>query len=287
MKLTTAVIMASGYGTRMLPVTAAVQKELLPLLNRPVIDYVVADCVAAGISRILFVVRPGSHGLQDYYQGVADLEDHLQRFNKTEALELLKGTHSQAQFEFIEQPVSAGYGTAVPLRVARPHLPKDEAVAICYGDDFIYHADGTSELASLAAAFNSYPTAAGAVSGLERPEEELSRYGVLKTKRVGERELLEDLVEKPAPGHAPSNLINLGKYIATPTLLDYVEELTPDKTSGELYLTDAVLATAKEHAVVVHHSQGQHLDTGNQASWLKANLVLAQASPALRSIVKS
>jgi UTP--glucose-1-phosphate uridylyltransferase len=114
MKPTTAVIFAAGIGTRMLPVTSAVQKELLPILNRPVVDYTVEDCLKAGITRFIFVIRPGATGLKDYYLGNEQLEAGLKRLGKTEALKLLDRIHTKATFEFVEQPESAGYGTAIP-----------------------------------------------------------------------------------------------------------------------------------------------------------------------------
>jgi UTP--glucose-1-phosphate uridylyltransferase len=283
MNVTTAIIFASGFGTRMLPITAAVQKELLPVLNRPVIDYVVDDCVRGGIKRIIFVVRPGTHALQDYYLGSPSLEQHLERFGKAEAIKLLKSVHHQAVFEFIEQPADAGYGTAVPVRVVRPHLGPDEAVVVCGGDDFLFHADGTSEIGNLIKAFQS-TDAAGAVTVLERPDSELHRYGVVQTRPSQDSLLLEDLIEKPSPGTAPSNLINIGKYVMTPQMLDYVDQLERDTKSGEYYLTDAVLACAKKYPVVVHPAGGQHLDAGNMAGWIEANRVVGEASqPAIKN----
>jgi UTP--glucose-1-phosphate uridylyltransferase len=276
MKVTTAVIMASGFGTRMLPATAAVQKELLPILNRPVIDYVVSDCVAAGIHRIVFVVQAGSHSLQDLYVGRPELDAHLQRYGKTAELNHLRHMRQQAVFEFVEQPLDAGYGTAMPVRTVRPHLPAGEAVLVCNGDDLMYHANGQSEAAHLIATFLA-GHAVGALSGLAMPNEALSRYGVLQTRQTDSRELLTGIVEKPAAGAAPTNLVNLGKYVMTPTMLEFVDNLAADQASGEYLLTDAVVAAAKQHAVAVHRSRGRHLDTGNLASWLEANQVMAQS----------
>jgi UTP-glucose-1-phosphate uridylyltransferase len=146
MKPTTAVIFAAGTGTRMLPVTSAVQKELLPIVNRPVIDYVVSDLVAAGVKRIIFVTRPGARGLQDYYVGNDQLKRALERLGKTEALAQLDKIHREATFEFIEQPENAGYGTAIPLQIALPTLSANETIIACGGDDFVWHSDGSSEM---------------------------------------------------------------------------------------------------------------------------------------------
>lgn len=281
MNVSTALIMVSGYGSRMLPVTAAVQKELLPILDRPVVDYVVADCVAAGITRIIFVVRPDS-AFHKLYVANPPLENHLKRFNKTEALDRLQAMHSQANFEFVNQPENeADYGSAVPVRIALPHFSPDEAVLVCGGDDFVWHSDpAKSEIKDFVATFRR-SQAAGALITLERPASELFRYGVLKLRQVGEYQYLEDLVEKPTPSQAPSNLINISKYILTPTILTYIRHLKANPISQEFYLTDAVLAAAKAHPIVVHQATGEYLDTGNVANWLHANITVAKSRPEL------
>lgn len=284
MNVTTAVIFASGGGSRMLPVTAAVQKELLPILNRPVIDYLVSDLIEAGITHIIFVIRPDSHGLQDYYTGNAALERQLVRLGKQDSLEYLEGIHARATFSFVEQPENAGYGTAVPMKVAIKHLPKDEAVFVASGDDFIWRADGRSDIADLIATFQA-SQAQGAVTAMAKPTAELSKYGVLANRAQGNFQYLEDIVEKPEAGEAPSNLINISKYIFTPQMLPYVKKIKPDPKSGELYITDAVQNAAKDMPIVVHETTGTYLDAGNTANWLKANLVVAGANPDLAKVI--
>jgi UTP--glucose-1-phosphate uridylyltransferase len=273
MKVTTAIITAAGYGSRMLPVTAAVQKELLPILDRPVIDYVVADCVAAGVTKIIFIISPGSHGLQDYYVGNAGLQAHLKRFGKTAALEKLEAVHSQATFNFVEQPETAGYGTAVPLNVAAPHLPKGEAFVFSNGDIFTWNKDGYSDTAGLVAAFER-TDAIGAIAVLPKPEKELHRYGTIGLQRREGNEYLTDFVEQPGPGQAPSNLINLSNYVFSPEILPYVKAVKPGET-GESRVTDAVLAAAQVKPFVVYRAKGQFLDAGNLKGWLEANIAIA------------
>lgn len=269
--VTTAIIMAGGYGSRMMPVTAAVQKELLPLGNRPIIDYVVNDCVGAGITRIIFTVRPGSHGLQDYFLGNDELDDALRRLGKAKILAQLKAIRHQATFEFVEQPASAGYGSAIPIQVAAPHLPRGESVIVCSGDDVIWHRDGAPETAAL---LQTHQAAGGigTLTALKKPSSELSQYGVLSLKHHNGHNYLKDFVEKPAPGTEPSNLINLSKYVVTPDLLPYIMEVTPDKKSGEYFITDAILNASRDRPIAVHQATGTYLDTGNPISWLQANL---------------
>jgi UTP--glucose-1-phosphate uridylyltransferase len=276
MKPTTAVIFAAGVGTRMLPITAAVQKELLPILNRPVIDYTVADCVAAGITRIIFVIRPGQNGLKDYYLGNEQLTGSLERLGKSKALKLLENIRKQADFEFIEQPEAAGYGTAVPLQVALPLLDPKEPVLVCGGDDFIWHADGTSEMQLF---INTFVNSGGegAVMSAQLDEDQLQHYGVLSTFKRRGTEYLRDIIEKPAPGMAPSRSVNLAKYIISGSLFNFVKEINPRMDVSESYLTDALTAAASEHEIVVHRVTGTHLDTGNPAAWLNANEIVASA----------
>lgn len=285
MNVTTAVIFASGGGTRMLPVTASVQKELLPILNRPVIDYLVSDLISAGITHIIFVIRPDSHGMQDYYTGNAALQRSLERLGKKQALRDLEVIHQRATFSFVEQPENAGYGTAVPLKVALPHLPEDEAVFVAGGDDFIWRTDGKSDSAELIQKFSASGAAAAVTAMACRPED-LHRYGVLANRREGEYEYLEQIVEKPAPGEAPSNLINISKYIVSPQLYPYLEKVTPDPKSGELYITDAIQMAAADLPIVVHETDGIYLDSGNTGNWLKANLVVAGSDPELAKVIQ-
>ncbi len=274
MKPTTAVIFAAGTGTRMLPITAVIQKEMLPILNRPVIDYIVSDLVTAGIKRIIFVIRPGQLSLRQFYQGNPGFELALQRQNKVKSLELLDSVHHQAVFEFVEQPPDAGYGTAIPLITALPLLDPAEPVIVCGGDDFVWRADGGSEFADFIDTFQA-SGGESAIMSLELPTDQLSQYGVMSIENRGAYQYLTDIIEKPAAGSAPTNLVNISKYILSGTLREYVKDVKPQPDSKEYYILDAILAGAKAHGVVVHTVSGEYLDTGNPANWLKANQVVA------------
>jgi len=277
MKPTTAVIFAAGTGSRMLPLTAAVQKELLPIGNRPVVDYIVSDLVAAGVTRIIFVIRPGQTGLKDYYLGNPELEGRLKLLDKTDAIAQLETIHDQAKFDFVEHPLSAGYGTAVPLQLALPLLTTDEPAIVCSGDDFIWRPDGTSEMADFIQTYQA-GRGAGALMAREVGAHEVSAFGLLQTHEDNGREYLTDLIEKPSDHDAPSNLVNISKYILDGTLREYVRSVKPDPKSGELFITDAVGAAAKDQKIAVHRIKGQYLDTGNLESWLHANQVVTAGS---------
>ncbi len=276
MKPTTAVIFAAGIGTRMLPITSAVQKELLPIGSRPVIDYIVSDCVAAGINRIIFVIRPGATGLKDYYQGNAMLEQHLERLGKTEALASLQAIHRQAKFEFVEQSPSAGYGTAIPLQAAMPLLAPTETVLVCGGDDFVWRTDGGSEIADFLKTFET-SGGEGAIMALELARENLHHYGVITTHAKNDRDYLVSLEEKPEESSGGTALANISKYVLNGTIREYVMTTKPRSDSGESYITDAIEAAAKDHDIIVHRVSGEYLDTGNPANWLQANQIVASA----------
>jgi len=277
MKPTTAVIFAAGTGSRMFPVTSAVQKELLPIGNRPVVDYIVADLVAAGIKRIIFVIRPGQNGLKDYYVGNADLEQRLKLLGKTADLAMLDAIHRQAAFEFVEHPVSAGYGTAIPLLLALPLLNPEEPVVVCGGDDFVWHTDGSSEMSRLIETFVS-SGGEGAVTAIELPPAQIGAYHTISTKKNGQYDYLVDFSSDAHSKAAVSNLVNISKYVLNGPLREYVKSVQPQAGSGESFITDAITTGAKTHPVAIHRASGEYLDTGNPESWFRANQVIAEAS---------
>ncbi len=251
---------------------------MLPIVDRPVVDYVVADCIKAGIKNFIFVVVPGSHDLQDYFVANPGLDKHLRKFHKTEQLEELQRIRTQATYQFIEQPMG-NYGTAVPTQVASKLLPPDEAFVISEGDTFFWRQAG-SDIADMIEAFET-SNADGAILTLERPAEVLHKYGVLDVEARDGRRYLKRLVEKPAPGHAPSNLANVSRYVLTPKLLKYVLDVPKNEQLGEYLMTDAIEAAAKDNDIVVQTVKGTWLDCGNVSNWLHANLVVASSRPEL------
>lgn len=276
MKVTTAVILAASFGSRMLPISAAVQKELMPILDRPIIDYLVEDCLNAGVTRIIFIVKPGSDALRRYFFGYPELDQYLNHGGKTKQLNELREIRSRATYVFIEQPPEAGLGTATAISLAKNLLHDNEAFIVSTGDDFLWRPDGGSEFAELVKTYEQ-SNAAGALMALQRPDEELHRYGVLGVTGEPGEERLRHLVEKPAPGQAPSNLINISKYIFTPQLFKYIEAVKPNPVTHEAYITDAIDAAAQDHHIAVHRAQGEFLDAGNLNGWLEANLIVSRS----------
>lgn len=282
MKPTTAVIFAAGIGTRMLPITAVIQKELLPIGNRPVIDYIVEDLVIAGITRIIFVVRSGQFGLKDYYLGNAALERNLMHLGKTAALAQLSSIHNQASFEFIEQSETAGYGTAVPLQIALSSLDSRDPVVVCSGDDVVWHANKGSEFESFIDTYTR-SGADGAIMALESEDVTATQYGQLRTKVQDGVELLTNIIEKPEAEQSKTQLVNISKYILSGSVRDYVTTVKPRPENSELYITDAIIASLTDQKIVVHRISGEYLDTGTPESWLAANQTIAAAIRAQKS----
>lgn len=285
-KISKALITAAGFGSRFLPITQTIQKEMIPILNRPLIDYVVQDCLKAGIKEIIFVVNEHEEQIRDFYQENKNLTHYLKRFNKQIDDHLLPYKNLHAKLTFIEQKNNDRYGTTVPLLLAEKHLTDEEAFLVLMGDDFIYNPDQSSEVKRMIDIFNQ-SQADALVTAVALPPDELSKYGILKIKSVKQHHFLEEIIEKPAAGQAPSNLANISKYIFTPDIFKLINHQQVNAGSGELFITDSLLALiAAKQPIVVHQIHGQYLDGGNVLGWLKANLMIAKDNPSLYTDIK-
>lgn len=278
MKITKALITAAGNGTRFFPITKTVQKEMLPLLNRPLIDYVVDDCLKAGIKEIILVVRENDSLIRRYYSANPDLQRIFQKLGKPEKYQQLAQIHSKASFIFVNQSENDPYGTAVPLRIARPHLETEEAFLVMMGDDFIYYPDQESSTARELINLMKTTRAGAAMTCIPVPAATARKYGIAEVVKKNGRYYLKTLIEKPSPGKTSSTLANISKYAFTPQVFKVLAKQKPEAKSGELMITDTLLALAKKSPVAVHLSSGEYLDCGYPAGWLKANLTLALAN---------
>lgn len=267
MSVTHAIIPVAGWGTRRLPITKAIEKCMLPIGNRPLVEYVVNDCIQAGITTIHFVVSQGSTQLQMYYGRNQELEAYLTQNSKQERLPEIIPPEG-VTFQFIEQDTLGKYGTTIPVALAEAQIPEDESVVVLMGDDFIYNQDGSSETARLLAAAEGE----AALIGVPVPQEEVSRYGVIGSDGSGN---FTHIAEKPTPEEAPSNLINVSKYVFTPALRRYVREHAASVQAGEYYITDPINAyVAAGGKIKVVPAEGVFLDGGSVEGWLHANQVV-------------
>lgn len=278
MKIRKAIIACAGFGTRFLPITKTIQKEMLPILNRPLIDYVVEDCVRAGIEEIIFVVKEGHDMVHEYYTQFSQLTEYLNKMGKFEKLAHFTRPTYPVSFQFVTQSLSDQYGTAVPVRLAANHVSQEDAFLVFMGDDFIFNPDGTSEARAMIDLFKKSQASALATC-IEKEPETLHKYGIAEISQKNNYQYLKKLIEKPAPGTAPSNLANISKYIFTPAVFDKISKQKTNPQSGELYITDTITAIAQSEQVVVHTPKGQYLDGGDPLSWLRANLVVAKHHP--------
>lgn len=285
MKIKKAIITCAGFGTRFLPVTKSIQKEMLPILERPLIDYVVDDCVKAGIEEIIFVINIHNYQVLHFYRENHRLYEYLEKMHKLPLYEQIAHLHDKAIFHFVKQTDSDPYGTAVPVLLAKEYVKNEDAFLVLMGDDFIYRHDQGSSIAEMIAEYES-AAAKAALMGIEKPDELLSKYGVMKTETNAGHQFLAGIVEKPAPGEAPSNLVNISKYILSKEIWPILDAQPVNPDSGELYITDTVQALAKQEKVLVHQPKGEYLDGGYPLGWLLANLTVAKDRPEIWSVVK-
>jgi UTP--glucose-1-phosphate uridylyltransferase len=279
-----AVFPAAGLGTRFLPATKAQPKEMLPLVDKPTIQYVVEEAVASGLTEVIIVTGRGKRAIEDHFDAAFELEYYLQGRGKLEELAEVKTISELASVSYVRQKEPLGLGHAILC--ARP-LVGDEPFAVFLGDDLIVAP--TPCMRQLLAVFDRH---GGPVLAVERvPRAEISRYGVIRPKPLGGNvyEVL-DLVEKPQASEAPSDLAIIGRYVLTPDLFPVLAETRPD-ARGEIQLTDALGALRRARPLYAVEFEGKRYDTGDKLGFLKATVEFALARPdlaeAFRAYLKS
>ena len=271
--ITKAIIPVAGWGTRRLPITKAIEKCMLPIGNRPLIDYIVRDCLQAGITEIIFVISKGDYQIQKYFAVNPELNEWLTYSGKQDMIPLVTPPGGAA-FRFIEQPMNQKYGTAVPVGLVLPYIAKGESVAVLMGDDFIYNADGSSELLRLKEAT---PNGGSSMLAVEVPPDHVNQYGVIQFNEMTRG--FERIIEKPPVGQAPSNLINVSKYILNYDILQMVKTYTDLNVSGEYLITEPINQFVMSGGLVqVVPAKGQYLDGGTLAGWMHANDVVVRGA---------
>ena len=268
MNITKAIIPVAGWGTRRLPITKTIEKCMLPIGNRPVVDYSVQDCIKAGITDIYFVVNEQSTQLRNYYRTNIDLSDYLKRKGKQDLLELIEPP--KIRLHYVVQSSYEKYGTAIPVGLVAPLIKEGESVVVLMGDDCIYHHDESkSEVARLIEAAGNDC----ALLSVSVPHESVSSYGVIQLDSEGH---FVKVVEKPSIEEAPSNLISVSKYVLNWQALKSVEEYCRhDGIEGEYYIYDPLHSfTAQGGKIKVVQAEGEFLDSGTVKGWLRANEVV-------------
>jgi UTP--glucose-1-phosphate uridylyltransferase len=264
-----AVIPAAGLGTRFLPVTKASPKEMLPVVDRPAIQYVVEEAVAAGLDDVLVVTSREKRAIEDHFDRNLELEAALEAKGKTQELALVRELAGLARMHYVRQGQALGLGHAVS--VARDHVG-DEPFAVLLGDDIMVDATVLTAMVGL------HAREGGTVIALKAfPPEEISAYGCVRPEPAGESLVrILDVVEKPAPAEAPSNLAIMGRYVFGPEVFTALEKVGPGR-GGEIQLTDAIGALVAEGPVYGYVFEHGRYDTGNKVDYLRANVELALA----------
>jgi len=261
------VITIAGYGTRFLPASKAVPKEVFPIAGIPLIQYHVESLVAAGFTEIIVVVRGGSEVVQRHFAPTPDLERHLEKSGKLELLEEIRRISRTAEIIFVRQPETLPYGNGSPALAARPWLTPGEPFYYMFGDDIIISDVPVPQ--QMLDAFNRFQPAA--VLATQRvPDEETHLYGCIELKPGSDNQMAR-IVEKPEPGTAPSNWVQIGHFIFTPELFDVLQGSELGR-GGELWLADAVDRLASRSSVVVQPIEGLWMAAGDPLRQLKASI---------------
>ena len=268
-----AVIPAAGLGTRFLPATKAVPKELLPIVDTPTIQYIVAEAVAAGVRDVILVGARGKDSIVDHFDIAAELEAHLERTGKVALRDQMRAIAKMANLVTVRQQEPLGLGHAV---LCAKDLVGDEPFVVMLGDDIIDAAVPAAR--QLAECHQRHGL--GTVALMEVPLEETPRYGIAAGSPVDARTIrVERLVEKPAKD-PPSNLAVIGRYVLPPRVFEILEGVTPG-AGGEIQLTDALAVLAREQGLLGYRFEGQRYDAGDRLGYLKANIAFALKRPEL------
>lgn len=269
------VIPVAGWGTRSLPATKNIPKEMLPIYNKPVIQYVVEEAQRAHIKDVIFVTNRDKNVIEDHFDHNQQLEDLLERSGKLDKLEEVRQVAEMVNILSVRQKRQLGLGHAV---LCARELVGDEPFAVMVGDDLMFSGvPGIGQLIEVAMA-EKMPV----IGVMEVPWEKVSRYGIIDGEEVAPGVYrVRDMVEKPKREDAPSRMAIVGRYVLTPDIFDYLEKVKPGH-GGEIQLTDALQAMAKERGMMAVRMAGMRFDAGDWAEFLSANIYFALQDESLR-----
>ena len=270
-----AIIPAAGLGTRFLPATKAQAKEMLPIVDKPTLQYIIEEAIESGIEEILIVTGRNKKSIEDHFDRSVELELELEQKGKTAMLEMVQDISNMVNIHYIRQKEPKGLGHAI--HCAKSFIG-DEPFAVLLGDDIV-DAD-TPCLKQMINCYDEYKTTVLGVQ--EVAKENVDKYGILDVKHIEERVYkVKDMVEKPAVEEAPSNIAILGRYIITPEIFNILENQEAGK-GGEIQLTDALQTLATKEAIYAYNFQGRRYDVGDKLGFLEATVDFALKRPELR-----
>ena len=280
-RLRKVVFPVAGLGTRFLPATKVVAKEMLPVLDRPLIQYAVDEAVDAGADTLIFVTNRYKHAIADYFDKAYELETKLEQAGKKELLSLVQNVlPKHVRCVFVTQPEALGLGHAVLC--AKP-VVGNEPFGVILPDDLIWNSGASAlrQMAELAAFENS-----GVIAVEEVPHEQTNKYGIVDAQPINDRAaLIRLMVEKPKPEEAPSNLAVVGRYVLPGRIFSLLESTRPG-AGGEIQLTDAIDALLKQERVLAYRFEGERFDCGNKLGLVKATMHFALQDPSLAAATR-
>lgn len=285
-KIRKAVIPAAGFGTRFLPETKAMPKEMLPIVDKPTIQYIVEEIKASGIEQILIISGHAKRAIEDHFDSSPELEQHLYESGKMDLLKEVRQAAS-VKIHYTRQQYMRGLGDAI---LCAKEFMDGEPFGVILGDDVVYNGSGEPALKQL---ISQYDKTGGTIIGcqLVRPEQ-VSSYGIINGTPTENPDLLKvkNMIEKPSIEEAPSRFAALGRYVITPEVFKILEQTKPGK-GGEIQLTDALRVMAKNGNVYAYNFKGKRYDTGNKLGYLKATVEFAlrrdDIGPEFRQYLKS
>ena len=283
--ITKAILPVAGFGTRFLPATKAQPKEMLPIVDKPAIQYIVEDAVSAGIKEIIFVTGRGKRAIEDHFDYSFELDKTLVEKNKLELVKEVRRISALAKFSYVRQPLPLGDGHALACAA---HLVYDEPVLVMFGDTLYDAEEGPAS--QILKTFAKYGDPVIGLSAV--PPSEVSKFGVIDGVAIGERTYeIKRFIEKPSPSEAPSNLVAVGIYVLTPEVLSWLTTMKPGP-SGELRLADAFQQMlAHDRPLYGQEFNGTWLDTGDKLGFIKATIQLGlknkELGPELKKFIKT
>ncbi len=275
-KVRKAVIPAAGLGTRFLPATKATPKEMLPIVDKPTIQYIIEEALASGIEDILIITGRSKRAIEDHFDRSIELELNLEEHGKLKDLEVVRKI-SEVRIHYSRQKEPRGLGHAI---LCAKHFVEDEPFAVLLGDDVV---DGKPP--ALRQLIDVYEKTGASVLGVQEvPQEKVSAYGIVDAAATDEPRTfsVSDMVEKPAVQDAPSRLAVLGRYIINPEIFEILEHTEPGR-GGEIQLTDALKVLAKQQAMYAYNFVGRRYDVGDKQGFLEATVEMALKRPELRA----
>ena len=275
MKVRKAIIPAAGLGTRFLPATKAQPKEMLPIVDKPTIQYIIEEAVASGIEEILIITGRNKKCIEDHFDKSVELEMELEKSNKTELLEMVRSISDMVDIHYIRQKEPKGLGHAIYCARA---FVGNEPFAVLLGDDVV-----DSETPCLKQLMDCYKEYKTSILGVQTvAKEDVSKYGIVDGIHIEDRVYkVKKLVEKPSIEEAPSNVAILGRYIITPQIFNIIENTPPGK-GGEIQLTDALQTLIENEAMYAYNFEGRRYDVGDKLGFLQATVEFALKKEELR-----